>query len=241
MTRRRWLAVTAVALVGLAALHFGRYWWLPQLGHWLDTGQQSAERADYAFVLGGDINTRPLAAAALYKAGTVHAVLVSRVSTNQATRDGMLPPQDETTTRLLIARGLPPTAIEPIGNGSDTTYDEAGTLREFLATHDKARVIIVTNFYHTRRAAWIMRRVLGDVSRVSVVSAPAATYTADDWWHDEEGFQAIPREYAGLLFYQFRYGWAGAWLGAAVLAGVVWCGVRLWRKRAAANPSQCPS
>lgn len=231
MRRPRCFFATLIALLAVMALFLSRAWLLPCLGAWLDTGRRTITRADHAFVLGGDINTRPLAAAALYKGGLVRAVLVSHVSANQAVRDSTFPPYDEMTARVLMARGVPRDAIWAIGDGSATTYDEADALRAFLASHPDTRVIVVTSFYHTRRAEWILRRVLGaEMSRVAVVSAPAASYTAGDWWHDGLGFQAVGNEYLRLLFYLYRYGSAGRWLAAALAIGAGWLVLRRWRK-----------
>jgi len=67
--RRGWRRMLVIAAVG-AAICFTLYctsgWWLPAAGRWLDVGE-TPQASDYCLVLSGDYESRPFAAAALYR------------------------------------------------------------------------------------------------------------------------------------------------------------------------------
>jgi len=221
--RRRWLrwAAGLGALVLVAAV--GRSL-LPLAPEWLNIGGRPA-RADYALVLGGGADSRPLMGGVLYRQGLVSTLLVSHVSPPPAVQDGILPAESAVMRRVLLARGVPAERIEVIGRDHRTTYDEARTLHEFLATRPGATVIVITSDYHSRRARWIFRQVFGsEAGRLSFVGTPSDDLAPATWWTSERGFTLIMGEYVKLLLYQFRY----SLTPYAVLAGVA-LAVAAWK------------
>jgi uncharacterized SAM-binding protein YcdF (DUF218 family) len=126
---------------------------------------------------------------------------------------------------VLRKRGVAAADVRLLPGAAATTYDEAAALATFLQDHPAARVLVVTNDFHTRRSRWVFARVLGDRDgQVSFVSAPTDEFPMDHWWQSQCGFQLIATEYLKLAFYAASYGCLGAWLAAcAVLALVaVW-------------------
>jgi len=235
MSRARKTFVTLLLIV----LVLGSIWtlrarMLPEVLWWLDVGKDP-QPADCALIMGGSQNTRPWVAAALYRAGLVRRVLVTRIAPTAEVADRLVPPWQEITRGVLLHRGVPSEAIELIGHDCHNTFHEAEALRGFLQTSPETRVLVVTSSFHTRRVRWTMRRVLGDQSaQVVVVSAPEDGVSPHDWWQSRQGFQLVAAEYCKLAFYHLRYGWAGYGLAAtAVLIGVLgwWLGRR---RRAAA-------
>jgi uncharacterized SAM-binding protein YcdF (DUF218 family) len=228
--RRRYVALllTGGLLVGI---YLARGQLLPLAARWLDVGERPRP-ADYAMVLGGGVNSRPFLGAALYRAGIVHKILVSHTASSSVVLDGVLPPEVDLTRRVLAVRGVPDGDVIVLGQDHDNTRDEAASLARFLETAPGARVIVVTSNYHTRRARWIFRRVLGPrASQVSFISTAVDEPRGENWWKDPEGFVMIAGENAKLAFYLLRYSPLSdkAALAAVVLLLVA---VFYWRRRA---------
>jgi len=227
------VALCFIAIV--AALCWATY---PRLlraaANWLDVGE-SPRRADYVMVLNGGEDTRPFAAAALVKAGWARRVLVAAVAPTPPVLDRIIPPYHELNRQVLIRRGVPAADVVILPGAAATTYDEAVALAAFLQKRPHARVLVVTNDYHTRRSRWVFARVLADrAGQVSFVSAPTDEFPIDRWWRSQLGFLAITTEYLKLAFYAASYGCLGYWLAAcgvlALVAGWI-------RRRESAVPS----
>lgn len=195
---------------------------------WLDVGCRPRP-ADYVMVLGGGENTRPFAAAALVKAGLARRALVAEIVPTPESRDGIAPPAHEVNRQVLLKRGVAAADVVILPGAAATTYDEALALAAFLDGRPSARVLVVTNDFHTRRSRWIFSRVLGDrAGRVSIVSSPTDEFSLDYWWRSAIGFQIIAGEYLKLAFYAARYGHLGYWLAACAALALT---VRLARRR----------
>ncbi len=192
------------------------------IARWLDTGSVPRSKADFAYVLGGGLATRPAAAAALYRHGRVERILVSHVRSGEASLRGEVATHHDLTVQVLSALGVPPDRITIIGKNCATTHDEVVALAEFLSTKPEASVVLVTEFFHARRSQWMAERVLGSNRQVTVFSAPGDGFDADSWWRDHRGVGAVLNEYSRLVFYLFRYGRAALWLAICVAGGIIW-------------------
>lgn len=172
---------------------------------WLDVGSLP-EASDYVFVLGGGEETREFVAAALLKSGLAKKILVPRDDSGPQEESLIYPSMQEVIRRILVYRGVPLERIATLDRAVSNTHDEALALSEFLRTSPDAKLTVVTSDYHTRRARWVFRRVLGkDANRLSFVSAPSDEFDRDEWWCSEEGFNEITGEYLKLTYYFFRY------------------------------------
>jgi hypothetical protein len=65
--------------------------------------------------------------------------------------------------------------------------------------------ILVTDLFHTRRAARTFRTLLPDTA-IYVNAAPDPRYHAGRWWQNEEGLVAVVNEVIKLAFYWAKYG-----------------------------------
>jgi uncharacterized SAM-binding protein YcdF (DUF218 family) len=102
--------------------------------------------------------------------------------------------------RVLLARGVPASAIVVLPGECDSTEDEAHTLARFLEAKPDLTVAVVTNDFHTRRARLLFRRALGSNSqRVHFVAAPVDGVAADNWWRTQKGFVQYTTEYLKLV------------------------------------------
>jgi hypothetical protein len=103
---------------------------------------------------------------------------------------------------LLITAGVPANAIE-LENKSRTTRENAQFTIKLLRERKLKRVIIVTSWYHSRRARACFRHYAPELKVYSRPSYFAATRT--DWSHNRIGSR-VRLEYVKLLGYWVRYG-----------------------------------
>jgi uncharacterized SAM-binding protein YcdF (DUF218 family) len=199
---RRWtigLALLAGLLVGA---YLGREVLLPPVAGFLDVSEHPGP-VDAVLVLGGGVEDRPFAAAALYRAGLTRRILLSTVEDSPETEDHLLPPEHEIARRVLLARGVPARHIVLLEGVCVSTVDEAKALARFLDDEPDTSVAVVTHGYHTRRARALFRRALGErASQVRFFAAPCGDFRADDWWRSETGVTTHVLEYLKLVRYR---------------------------------------
>jgi uncharacterized SAM-binding protein YcdF (DUF218 family) len=183
----------ASAVGGIAFLE--RVILLTAAGRWLDVGEPLRKPVDSVFILGGDADTRPFAAAALIRSGWARQALIT-----QAPADAHEPSHPSVLRDVLCRRGVAPEAILELPVQVSSTWDEARALREFLELHPGHSVAVVTSDYHTRRARAIFRRQLaGRAVQVHFVSAPTERFKATNWWHCEQGWKMYIGEYVKMI------------------------------------------
>lgn len=155
--------------------------------------------ADAAVVLGGGYESRPAAAAMLYKQGEVKFVLVSTA--------GVLDSTDPNIDRQALLRfGVPAKALIEFGNDPTSTYEEARDLVAWATQHQLKRVIVPTETFASRRVRWILRQELGKVgvdARVDTVVPKF--YGSKRWWTTEAGVKDFGIEIVKYLYYRVRY------------------------------------
>ena len=169
-------------------------------------------RADVIFVLSGagEYVERTRHAAELWRRGVAPKIVL----TNDNLRGGWDSSQQRNTyfvereAEELRRAGVPAAQIEALPEPVASTYDEAVRLRAHAAKHGLRSVVVVTSPYHSRRAAWMMRRVFreSDVRvGMSPVEAGAQTPTAFKWWLSARGWRSVAPEYPKLVYYRLRY------------------------------------
>jgi uncharacterized SAM-binding protein YcdF (DUF218 family) len=151
-------------------------------------------KADVIVVLGGGSHERPGRAAELFnKEHAAPRIIISGLGDYKINR------------LLLIEAGVPSGVIET-ENQSRTTKENAQftiqLLRKPNSPHAK-RVIIVTSWYHSRRALACFRHYAPDIQFYSRPSYFAFAHA--DWSHNRIG-NRVRLEYAKLLGYWIRYG-----------------------------------
>lgn len=201
---------------------------LAGLGAWLDIGKPP-QPTDSVMILSGDSDVRPFVGAALVKTGFADKVLV----TESLPPAGSGPAEHEVSFQMLAAAGLAADQVVLLEGACENTYDEARSLRRFLATHPLETITVVTSEYHTRRADWIFRQVLETkADQVHFVSAPTDRFDANNWWRNAQGMRFYLSEYIKLGFYWVRYGNARYFLAgiAFAIAGLLLWGCRHWKK-----------
>jgi uncharacterized SAM-binding protein YcdF (DUF218 family) len=206
---RRWLFV----VLGLLALLLSAAFFFPQQVLCVDSGEV---QADALVVLGGGSYERPTRAAELFKAGATPRVIVSGTGDCASNR------------QLMMDAGVPSGAIELEGNSRSTRQNaqfsipllregrggKAEMLRaEMLKSEGRdgntARpqhrmtVILVTSWYHSRRALHTFQHYAPDIqfySRPSYFGYPRTQWSRDGI----KGY--IRAEYVKLAGYWVCYG-----------------------------------
>ena len=133
--------------------------------------------ADAIAVLGGGLETRPFAAAELYKKGMAPLILVSDAKPGPAEKLGIVSSHVEGNRGVLLKLRVPAQAISGFGVEVSSTYDEARALSEWVAQSGAKRVIVPTELFASRRVRWILDKELGQVgAQVEVQSLPPLEY-----------------------------------------------------------------
>lgn len=164
------------------------------------------EKSDAILVLGGGAETRPFAAAKLYHQGFAKKILVTRLSPTPTNKLGIGIEHGDLNRQILIHEGVSEEAILMIGNDVKNTYQEALALHDWIKTSGAKRIIIPTEFMHTRRTRWLFDKILKDTGTDTIVtSLNSYDYTRDDWWQSEIGVLAVQNEVLKYLYYRLKY------------------------------------
>jgi uncharacterized SAM-binding protein YcdF (DUF218 family) len=209
---RPWLApllLTVVLAVAGLTLWAVRTPLLIVLGRWLIVDDGKAASADVILVLNGGPETRPFHAAERYAADAAPRVLIVQAEPQPAAELGLIPDETHINVAIMKAEGVPRDAITVLPGGEEgatSTFDEAIALRAYVETEPVERVLLVTSAFHTRRARWIVRRLLkGTGVTVDVSAAPHWDFDATNWWQHERGLLYFFTEVVKLAFYHLHY------------------------------------
>lgn len=186
--KRKWILRVALVPVisfctfALAALVF------PQRFLCMDSGPA---KADVIIVLGGGSGSheRPEQAAEFFKQNDAPRIIVSGAGDDQINR------------RILIERGVPANVIK-LESKSETTAENAQFSIKILRAEKIHNAIIVTSWYHSRRALETFEHYAPDIKFYSRPSYFA--FKRSDWTHVMG--KRIYLEFLKLPGYWVRYG-----------------------------------
>src|SRR5690242_1165476 len=141
--------------IAAAAMLSGLFVWF--VADWLARADPP-RKADYIVVLAG-APERLLYAADLYREQYAPRVLLSRPARDvreslYARFNVQLPREEETSTRILLALGVPAERIDYFGSGSKSTVEELETLRT-LYQAAPTRLLVVTSPLSAHRVGTI--------------------------------------------------------------------------------------
>jgi uncharacterized SAM-binding protein YcdF (DUF218 family) len=171
----------------LAALLAVIGWFYPEKFLCVDSGKVSA---DVIVVLGGGSHERPLRAAELFRQRAAPRILITGAG------------DDEINRQLLISNGVPAGAIE-VENKSLTTRENAEFSVQRLRAEKVRSAILVTSWYHSRRALATFEHYAPELKFYSRPSYFA--FASDDW--KKSGINRRMRlEFLKLPGYWLRYG-----------------------------------
>lgn len=159
-----------------------------------------AVKADAILVLGGDAyGTRILRAAELYRAGYAPRILVSGPQ-------NLLGHDSDATITYATRKGYPASIFEalPLPPEADSTRGEAQYIGQQLRAQDIKSIDLVTSNYHTRRAAWLWRKVNPGL-RVNVVPASDPYFSPETWFKTRNGQKTFVAEWTKTIVTHLGY------------------------------------
>lgn len=170
------------------------------------------ERADALVVLAGSATygERAARAAELFHEGRAPFILLTDdgQQAGWSAAEQRNPPFYDLAAQELRRRGVPPERIRVIRRRVSSTYEEAARVREYAEENNLRSVLVVTVAYQSRRALWVLRRVLrGSGIAVGLVAPPPGGQTPRPltWWCQRAGWELVAGEYLKLIYYVARY------------------------------------
>jgi len=152
--------------------------------------------ASDAIVILGDDNyagDRATRAAEVLKAGWAPRIIASGRYLRPYASIAQLEQHD------LLDRGVPASAIIPFAHRATNTREEGQALAKFLSDRGWKRIIVITSNYHTRRARYILERVLPAGTTLRVLPANDVNYDPNSWWSTRRGTKIFFHESVGML------------------------------------------
>lgn len=149
-----------------------------------------------AIVILGDDNyqgDRATRAAGLLKAGWAPRIIASGRYLRPYASIAQLEQHD------LLDRGVPASDIVPLAHRAENTREEGEAIGQFITAHGWKRILVVTSNYHTRRARYILARVLPAGTALRVLSAQDSDYDPENWWRTRLGTKLFVHECAGMV------------------------------------------
>jgi uncharacterized SAM-binding protein YcdF (DUF218 family) len=147
-------------------------------------------RADVIVILGGGSHERPLRAAELFQDQAAPRIIISGEG------------DDEINRQLLLKAGIPSAAIQVEGK-SQTTRENAEFTIKLLRAENAHSAILVTSWYHSRRALKTFEHFAPDIS---FYSRPSYFAFARADWKNLGIYRRMRLEYLKLAGYWVRYG-----------------------------------
>lgn len=182
--------LAGIVLLGLLAV---AAYCFPQKFLTVDSGPV---KADVIVVLGGGLHERPARAAKLFKEDAAPRIIVSGLG------------DDESHRRLMIEAGVPSSVMQ-LESKSRTTRENAEFTVKLLREQKAARVIIVTSWYHSRRALACFEHEAPDIK---FYSRPSYFASERVEWKKQGLNRRIYMEFIKLPGYWMHYGVWPFWL-----------------------------
>jgi uncharacterized SAM-binding protein YcdF (DUF218 family) len=183
----KWILRTVIGGLLLATLAGLAVYYYPEKFICVDSGLVTG---DVIVVLGGGLRERPVRAAELFKQHAAPRIIITGFG------------DDEINRQILLQNGVPASVIE-VENKSQSTRDNAEfTIKRLRAEHVQ-RAILVTSWYHSRRALKTFEHYAPDLTFYSRPS-----YYAFDWkdWSEHGNARRMRMEFLKLPGYWLWYG-----------------------------------
>ena len=164
-------------------------------------------QADAIAVLGGGAQFRTFAAARLYHAGAAPRISFMDVGLGpeERARGETVSGETRLLRAVLLSERVPEENIVLVGRGETSTAEEAKALRDWAVKSGVKRLLIPTDYFHTRRVSWYFRKVFaGTGIATSVQAVPMGSYSPADWWRHEDGVITFQNEVIKFALYWAR-------------------------------------
>ena len=162
--------------------------------------------ADAIVVMGGGLETRPFAAATLFRKGYAPKVLVANVKPGPAEKLGVVPSHTDLNRQALLKLGVPLEAIITFGTDVTSSYEESLALRDWVRQNEAKDLLVPMDLFSSRRARWLLSRVLSaSGAQAAVIAVDSPEYTRGDWWRHEAGLISFQNEVIKFGYYHIKY------------------------------------
>jgi uncharacterized SAM-binding protein YcdF (DUF218 family) len=104
-------------------------------------------------------------------------------------------PISELVVAMLEKSGVPAEAIRMLDGPIDGLNTEITTVAEFAHQEKPASLLFVTARSHSRRARWLLQRLLPADTRLLVRAPAGDAFRPDAWWHSRGGSREVAMEY----------------------------------------------
>jgi uncharacterized SAM-binding protein YcdF (DUF218 family) len=183
----KWLFRIGLAVFLTAGSIAAMAWFYPEKFLCVDSGPV---RGDVLVVLGGGLHERPVRAAQLFQQGVAPRVIISGAG------------DDGINRQLLLQNGVPARDIE-VENKSMTTRENALFTIERLQTEKVRTVVLVTSWYHARRALKTFEHYAPDIQ--FYVRPSYFAFDREDWAKHGNA-RRMRMEFLKLPGYWIRHG-----------------------------------
>lgn len=203
------LALIVIAAL-IAALILFREPLLARAGNALVASDPLRE-ADAIVVLMGSVPDRIVHGAELYKEGYSRRLVMVRTKEYEAydimeELDLDIPGLVDINKDIALQLGVPQKDIIVLDHGSDSTFDEAVAVKDYLEANNKTTVIVVTSKYHSARAKETFARVTGNDFEIILSPSPYDPFDPDQWWKHRAHARSLFFEYLKLInLYLFQF------------------------------------
>jgi uncharacterized SAM-binding protein YcdF (DUF218 family) len=164
----------------------------------------AAQQVDAIVVLGGECSAfrRTQRGLALYREGYAPRIVFSG---GTMVGSGLACSSAQLSLDAAVNWGLEPEAAR-ILDGSQSTYDEAQNVARLAEEESWSSLMLVTDPFHTRRAARTFREAMPQRSVYVVASVEYPDAIVDRWWRNEASLLSVVAELIKLGYYWSEYG-----------------------------------
>lgn len=203
--RRRATVVLAFLLIAGVLLALNPHWYLTPIGAWLALPADTLAtdtREEAVVVLGGGGQQRLLHGIALYHENAIPEIWYTGNMILEEGRSFIDPLYART---YAMERGVPEEAVKLLQ--STSTWEDAAAVRQMVEQEGVSRLVIVTNYFHSRRAMCVLRHQLANHNVTLTYSPPLSDrYDANTWWQSEQSLVDVSEEWIKVLYYWAKYG-----------------------------------
>lgn len=195
---RRWWLFTILLGVLLLAWH-SRERILAPVGTAL-TVDDAPVPVDVIAVSLAAVRADALEAAKLHRDGIARRIVLARWQTEpldeEMRRLGVpwLPPH-ELASALLVKSGVPPGDVQTLDATIDGLNTEISAIAAWARATRPASLMYVTARSHSRRASWLLRRLLPPDTRLLVHPPALDPFRPDHWWQSRGTSREVAMEY----------------------------------------------
>ncbi|MCB9188914.1 MAG: YdcF family protein [Flavobacteriales bacterium] len=187
------------------------------VGYYL-MAETQLEKADAIFVLGGNINDRPVLAAKLYEEGWSEKIIPLGANFDFAQEvllgcnpdcmsDDCNPCKPDALLMQEVLEeklNIPFEAIVPLPEGT-STKEESDAILKFCKENGYQTIIIVSDLFHLKRISYVfIEKFEKEGIKVILRGAKNSQYNEEFWWQYEAGLIMVNNEYIKLMYYWLK-------------------------------------